>query len=128
MAPRILVAEDTSAHAKVLRFCLVGAGYDVTVAVDGRQAWMAAQREQFDLVITDYKMPNMSGIDLCRLLRQDRLYVRTPIILVSAFCQELRLDLIQTRFFLSAICEKPIVAAELLKVVEDNLTACAVAG
>lgn len=121
MASRILVAEDTGAHAKVMRFCLAAAGYDVTIAVDGREAWMAAQREQFDVVITDYKMPNLSGIDLCRLLRQDRLYAHTPIILVSAFCRELKLDLMRTRFYLSAVCEKPILAAELVKIVDACL-------
>lgn len=127
MAARILVAEDHAAHAKLMQFILTAAGFEVTIAVDGREAWMAAQREQFDIVITDYKMPDLTGIDLCQLLRQDRDYAQTPIILVSAFCQELELDLVRTRFYLSAVCEKPIVAAELVQTVEASLAACATA-
>lgn len=129
MSSRILVAEDNSAHAKVMRFNLASAGYDVTIASDGRQAWMASQRDHFDVVITDYKMPYLTGIDLCQLLRQDRRYAGTPIILVSSFCEELDLELMYSRFYLSAIFEKPIAAAELARTVEECLRAStAVAG
>lgn len=121
MAARILVAEDNCAHAKVMRFILTTAGYEVTVAVDGRQAWMAAQREQFDIVITDYKMPDLTGIELCQLLRQDRDYANVPIILVSSFCRELQMDLVRTRFYLSAVCEKPVAFEELVHLVESSL-------
>ena len=127
MSSRILVAEDNSAQAKVMRFNLAAAGYDVMIAADGRQAWMASQRDHFDVVITDYKMPYLTGIELCRLLRQDRRYARTPIILVSSFCRELDLDLMRSRFFLSAIFEKPIAAAELTRTVEVCLGATAAA-
>lgn len=123
MSSRILVAEDVSAQAKVMRFNLATAGYDVTIAGDGRQAWIASQRNQFDVVITDYKMPYLTGLDLCRLLRQDRRYADTPIILVSSFCQELDLALTRARFYLSAILEKPIAAAELTRVIEACLEA-----
>lgn len=123
MSTRILVAEDDSAQAKLMRFNLAAAGYDVMIASDGRQAWMASQRDYFDIVITDYKMPYLTGIDLCHLLRQDRRYARTPIILVSSFCQELDLDLMRSRFYLSAIFEKPIAAAELARTVEECLGA-----
>jgi CheY-like chemotaxis protein len=127
MATRILVAEDISAHAKVMRCNLAAAGYDVVIAGDGRQAWLASQHDQFDIVITDYKMPYLTGVELCRLLRQDRRYANTPIILVTSYCEELDMDLIRARFFLSAIMEKPISAAKLTKKVEDCLAASAVA-
>ncbi len=123
MASRILVAEDICAHAKVMRCNLAAAGYDVMIAGDGRQAWMASQREQFDIVITDYKMPYLTGIELCRLLRQDRRYAHTPIILVTSYCEEFDMDLIRSRFYLSAILEKPIAAADLTKKVEGCLLA-----
>ena len=92
MAARILIAEDTQAHAKLIRFGLESAGFEVTVARDGRKAWMEAQLDHFELVITDYKMPDLSGVELCQLLRQDPRYLRTPIILISAFCRELDLS------------------------------------
>lgn len=123
MASRILVAEDISAHAKVMRCNLTTAGYDVTIATDGRQAWMATRREHFDLVITDNKMPYLTGIQLCRLLRQDRRYAQTPIILVTSYCEELDMHLVRSRLILSAILEKPIAAATLSKKVEECLMA-----
>lgn len=128
MASRILVAEDDCTQAKVLRFNLVAAGYDVTIASDGRQAWMAAQRGRFDVLITDYKMPYLTGLDLCQLLRQDRRYADLPIILLSSFCRELDMALVRSRFYLSAIFEKPIAAADLARAIEECLVATACAG
>ena len=129
MSSRILVAEDNSAHAKVMRFNLAAVGYDVMIAGDGRQAWIASQHDLFDIVITDYKMPYLTGIDLCQLLRHDRRYSDTPIILVSSFCEELDLELLHSRYYLSAIFEKPVAAAELARTVEECLAASsAVAG
>ncbi len=75
----ILVAEDNTALATVVRFNLERAGFQVTVAANGRIAWEAAQAGQFDLVVTDYQMPEMTGRDLAVCLRGCERCRDTPI-------------------------------------------------
>ncbi|MBP87031.1 MAG: hypothetical protein CMJ64_10000 [Planctomycetaceae bacterium] len=57
----ILLAEDNLALARIICFNLEAAGFQVTVARDGQEAWECAQHAKFDLVITDYGMPRMTG-------------------------------------------------------------------
>jgi CheY-like chemotaxis protein len=87
---RILIAEDNVAMAQVLRFNLERAGYTVCVASDGRQALESAQEQHFDLVITDYQMPGMTGEELCRGLRELPEYRSTPVMMCTA--KEFELD------------------------------------
>lgn len=65
VAPRALVVEDNRVMADVVRFNLSRAGMDVEVAFNGRAALDAFNAAEFDLVITDYQMPEMSGEELC---------------------------------------------------------------
>ncbi|GEM_PF-2606756 len=87
--PHILLAEDNRDLAMVLGFNLKRGGFQVTTVYSGRQAWEAAQNQQFDLVLTDYQMPEMDGTELCRALRSDVRYAETPLVLMSALCSEL---------------------------------------
>ena len=81
---KILLAEDNAVMAQVLSFNLSRAGYEVSVCRNGRLALEAAMSESFDLVITDYQMPEMNGEELCRELRQLPACETTPVILCSA--------------------------------------------
>jgi len=117
--PKILLAEDTLAYAKVIRFGLEAAGFDVTRCANGCEAWELAQDNKFDLVITDNIMPKMTGIDLCRSLRQDSRYAQTPIILLTAYFDP---DIDQLRDELQIrVCTKPIKLAELVNIVNAIL-------
>jgi two-component system KDP operon response regulator KdpE len=66
---RILVVDDESQIARVLRTALTGSGYEVRTADDGHTGLRSAREWQPDLVITDVSMPNISGIELCRQIR-----------------------------------------------------------
>jgi two-component system phosphate regulon response regulator PhoB len=87
----ILVVEDYPAHRDVVAFNLQKAGFRVTTASNGAEALERAQRERFDLIITDYFMPHQTGADLIRTLRQTNDYAHTPIILLTAKARELNL-------------------------------------
>jgi two-component system, OmpR family, alkaline phosphatase synthesis response regulator PhoP len=67
----ILVADDESHILHVVSLKLKNAGYRVLTARDGQEALEMAQQEKPDLLITDYHMPQLSGIELCRRLKQD---------------------------------------------------------
>lgn len=81
---RILLAEDTVTTRALERSILEAAGYSVTVAVDGADAWQQLQAASVDLVVSDVDMPRMSGIDLCRRIRSSAQLRELPVVLVTS--------------------------------------------
>jgi CheY-like chemotaxis protein len=118
---KILMAEDNAPFAKAKAVGLKPAGFDVTVAHDGFEAWDYAQRGQFDVLLTDYDMPGIKGADLCRRLRCDVRYARTPIILMTCFVRDLDVARLMDELQLAAVLEKPFQTPELLKTIEQCL-------
>jgi CheY-like chemotaxis protein len=123
---RILVAEDNAALASVVRFNLERSGFAVTIANNGRIAWEHAQKQSFDMVVTDQQMPEMSGCELCQLLRASAAYAATPIIMLTAKGMELELPKLRDELGISATFLKPFSPKEIVKAVEDCLAAVAV--
>jgi two-component system response regulator RegX3 len=80
-APRILVVEDEESLADTVRYNLEREGYVVAVAADGRKALERFRSEGPSLVILDLMLPEMSGLDVCRQIRQ---ISNVPIIMVTA--------------------------------------------
>ena len=80
----ILVADDESHILHVVSLKLRNAGFRVVTARDGQEAFEMAQAEHPDLVITDYHMPQLSGIELCRKLKQDPTTQNIPAIMLTA--------------------------------------------
>jgi DNA-binding response OmpR family regulator len=120
----ILVAEDNEIFANALCFNLEDAGFSTAVAFDGSQALQLAQQEKFDLVIADYQMPKMLGMDLCRRLRQDDRYAHTPMILTSAFEDCRVIELLDDLELLEAIFVKPFSMDELVSRIRECLADC----
>ena len=82
--PCILVVEDEDALAVLLRYNLEAAGYQVTTTDRGDEADLLVRESVPDLVLLDWMLPGMSGIELCRRLRQRPETQRLPIILLTA--------------------------------------------
>jgi DNA-binding response OmpR family regulator len=82
MSARILIVEDEDKLAKFVELELSYEGYEVTVANDGLSGLMAARDQDPDLIVLDWMMPGLSGIEVCRRLRQTG--SPTPIILLTA--------------------------------------------
>ena len=83
--PKILVVDDEPQIARVLRRGLESHGFEVRVANDGESALDMFQAINFDLIITDLGMPNMSGIELCKRVRQRS---KVPVIVLSVKGEE----------------------------------------
>ena len=88
MAIRILVADDEPNQLELLTFNLMQANYEVIRAEDGQQALDMIEEHRPDLVIIDWMMPQMSGIDVCRTLRARSETKHLPIIILSARGEE----------------------------------------
>jgi two-component system sensor histidine kinase and response regulator WspE len=80
---RILVVDDSLTVRELERKLLISKGYDVSIAVDGMEAWNMLRAEVFDLVVTDIDMPRMNGIELVTLIRRDSRLQRLPVMIVS---------------------------------------------
>jgi two-component system response regulator RegX3 len=80
-AARILVVEDEESLADSVRYNLEREGYAVSVATDGRRALERFRQDRPGLVILDLMLPEMSGLDVCRLIRGES---DVPIIMVTA--------------------------------------------
>ena len=79
----VLVIDDSLTVRELERKLLASRGYQVTVAVDGMEAWNALRGETFDLVVTDVDMPRMDGIELVNLIRRDAVLKALPVMIVS---------------------------------------------
>ena len=80
---RILTIDDSKTMRDMLMLTLVDAGFDVLQAVDGQDGVDLAERENFDIVITDINMPRMDGYEVIRQLRKRPEHQATPILVLT---------------------------------------------
>jgi CheY-like chemotaxis protein len=80
---RILVVDDNELLCRLVCDILRTEGYHAVPATDAGQALEAFEREEFDLLVTDFRMPGMSGLDLARAIRGRN--SQFPIIVISAY-------------------------------------------
>ncbi len=87
MPIKVLIADDEDNQQELIRFSLVKNGFDVIVASNGLDALEQIETQNPDLVILDWMMPQISGVDLCRKLRA-RADTRDLPIILSARAEE----------------------------------------
>lgn len=80
---RIMTVDDSATIRQMLALTLRDAGYEVTEAVDGRDALDRLSKETVHLLITDLNMSNMDGVELIRAVRQDQWNRFIPIIMLT---------------------------------------------
>lgn len=117
---RILVVDDEPHILSVLALKLGNAGYQVLTAEDGEEAFTAAISESPDLIITDYQMPFLSGLDLCRRLKHNPATQQLPALVLTARGMSLTADDLSDTNIL-AVVAKPFSPRELLTKVSKVL-------
>ena len=85
---RVLVADDSVTTRTLEKAILEEAGYEVTLAADGHQAWRILQKEAIDLLVADVEMPGMDGFTLTETLRHSAALRRIPIVLVTSLSSD----------------------------------------
>lgn len=88
MTPHVLVVEDEEPIAQLLKYNLEKEGYRVSVAGDGEEALLLADEGKPDLVVLDWMLPKLAGIEVCRRLRSARDSRNTPIVMLTARGEE----------------------------------------
>ena len=122
---QILVAEDNPALSQVICFNLEQAGYQVTTAENGREAWELLNSQCYDLVVTDHQMPEMTGWDLCAQMRKAAAHAQTPVIFLTAKRLELDVAQLKRELGVVAVFAKPFSPSELVCAVKDCLASAA---
>jgi two-component system phosphate regulon response regulator PhoB len=87
-APNILVVEDEAALAELIRYNLASQGFRVSVAADGEEAELLVGEGRFDLVVLDWMLPGVSGLELCRRLRRRDASHSVPVLMLTARGEE----------------------------------------
>ena len=88
LTPLVLLAEDEPGQAEVIVYNLKGAGYRVAVARDGERALALAEEIRPDLVLLDWMLPQVSGLEVCRRLKTQTRTRHTPVIMLTARAEE----------------------------------------
>jgi CheY-like chemotaxis protein len=114
---RILVVDDEADMLSIMKLMLEMEGHFVTTARDGREAIEKVKREKPDLVITDFMMPGMDGLELCMRLRNGNAEQAIPVILSSAAADPPQDD----SGLFSAFLRKPVQFDALLSVIAELL-------
>jgi DNA-binding NtrC family response regulator len=121
-ARRILVVEDDTEVRRAVAQMLDQLGYLSVPCSHAQEALDHVQSQKFDLLLIDYRMPDMTGLDLILMLRQESLNV--PIIMMTGYsATEDRISSEKLGVF--AVLKKPIAAPQLAKTVKDCLEASA---
>ena len=121
---KILVADDETHILHVVSLKLRNAGFNVLTARDGQEALELAQSEHPDLIITDYHMPQLSGLELCQRLKQDPATSGIPAIMLTARGYHLEPHDTQQSGILRML-SKPFSPRQLLSTVNEMLATAA---
>jgi two-component system chemotaxis sensor kinase CheA len=81
---KILLVDDSSTTRTLEKSILEAAGFEITTAVDGAQAWQILQEQSADLVVSDVEMPNMTGFELAQNIRGSKRFRELPVILLTS--------------------------------------------
>jgi two-component system alkaline phosphatase synthesis response regulator PhoP len=119
VSKKILAVDDEGHILHVVSMKLRNAGYEVITAMDGEEALQLCASEQPDLMVTDFQMPVMTGLELCIRLRREG-NTRMPIIMLTARGFDLEEhEMVQAG--ISSVLAKPFSPRELLAKVESLL-------
>ncbi len=87
-APTALIVDDEAPILTLLRYNLEKAGWRVLEASDGQEGLTVAREEHPDIVVLDWMLPSLSGLEICRRLRRDAELAATPIVMLTARGEE----------------------------------------
>ncbi|HID75269.1 MAG TPA: response regulator [Planctomycetaceae bacterium] len=119
MAHRVLICDDEVHILRAAEFKLRRAGWEVEVAGDGQEAWEKIQSQPPDIVVTDYQMPRLDGIELIQRMRQHAPTRHVPVVMLTARGFEMSPEELTQRWRVGAVMSKPFSPRELLRQVEQ---------
>jgi two-component system, OmpR family, alkaline phosphatase synthesis response regulator PhoP len=120
MAKKILVVDDEPDILKVVVFRLKKLGHEVITAMDGQQGLEMIRSQRPNLVVLDYRMPVMDGIQVCRTVKQDPVLRDTFVIMLSASTGD-HLEALAKESLADMQMKKPFDSEQLLATISSHL-------
>jgi two-component system chemotaxis response regulator CheY len=120
MGQKILVVDDFKNSLAVLKMTLEMKKYEVATATNGQEALALLKSQKFDLLVTDFNMPVMNGLELVKNLKSDPTFSRFPVMVVSTEIDENK----KKEAFKAGVTfwlKKPFNAEQFIKAVEKIL-------
>ncbi|MGB7417300.1 MAG: response regulator [Thermosynechococcaceae cyanobacterium] len=117
---KILVVDDIKAELELISKYLTEAGYTVTTANDGQEALEKVDQDQPDAIVTDWMMPNMGGIDICRKLKKNPETAEIPIVACTAKNRDVD-RMWAKKQGVKGYVTKPCTAEELISVLKEAM-------
>ena len=114
---RILLVEDDDNIRDILCDILKDEGYDVIPSVDGQEATEILQEKNFDLLISDFRMPRMNGAELLEWCRKHKIHF--PVIFITANANLMPSENLALNDCCAALLPKPIDIEQLMGAIED---------
>lgn len=118
MSKRVLLCDDEAPILRAAEFKLRRAGFEVECAADGLEGWLAIERQQPDILVTDYQMPRLNGLELIERVRNRPDIAGLPILMLSSKGLELTPDDLRRVGGVLDVLGKPFSPRELLARIE----------
>ena len=119
---RVLVVDDSPSARKHISRVLNGLGIEqITEAVNGKEAAALIDAQMFDMLVTDYNMPEMDGNELTRYIRENSTQASIPILMVTSESDSSQLAGVR-KSGVSALCDKPFEPTEVKSLIRKILT------
>lgn len=121
MSKRVLIVDDMKSELQLISSYLETAGYTVTTAESGEQALAQAKAELPDIIVTDLVMPEITGLELCRLLKKEATTSAIPVIACTTKDRQVDQNWAKKQG-VSAYVVKPCSKEELISAVQSVST------
>ena len=117
----ILIVDDDDGIRAMLEAKLFKLGYKCSVAANGLHALQKIRSlEHYDLIICDLKMPGMSGLELLKALREDKLFKNLPVLLITGYPEKQQIiEVVKTG--ISRVLLKPFKHAQITSLIDEIL-------
>ena len=126
MSKKVLMCDDEAHILRAAQIKLTHAGYDVSTAADGQEAWEAILANPPDILVTDLQMPRMDGLELSRRVRETAATAHLPILMLTAKGFEMAHLEMAEKCGVLAVLPKPFSPRELVRYIDTILSVGAV--
>ena len=120
-AKKILIVEDNLLNQKLMQMVVEKTGHKSIAVSDGSKAFDTAKKEKPALILLDIKLPEVSGIDIAKMIRKDPELKKTPIIVITSFADKKERERISKETNCDQYLTKPFLPDMLTKIIGNYL-------
>ncbi len=117
MNKKILIADDEVDIIQMIKYRLIKEGYELIIVNNGQEAVNATHLHKPDLIIIDYRMPVMNGLDAIKMIKTQEPFKAVPVIMLTASSASLTIEMVK-QAGIAELISKPFEAEELMNTIK----------